>query len=276
MELIKFLQTLSNPVVDNIFIIITIFGEEIFYTLVLCIIFWCMDKKLGYKLGFSLFFSMTINGGLKELLNVKRPIGLEGINSLRVETATGMSFPSGHTQGTTTFWTSLMVNLKKRWLYLFGTLIIILVGISRLYLGVHWPSDVIGAIIIGIVCVFISNIIIEFTLKKGNYVPLIVIAIISVLGLLFFNSSDYVKIVGIMNGFIIGMILEQNLINFNVKGTLKQNILKVLFGLSIVLAIKILFKIILPAGNLGDLFRYGLIGLWVIAGAPYCFKKYIK
>ena len=276
MEIIKFLQTLSCPVVDNIFIIITLFGEEFFYTLVLCIIFWCMDKKLGYKLGFSLFFSMTINGAVKELLNVKRPIGLDGITSLRVETATGMSFPSGHTQSTTTFWTSLMVNFKKRWLYIIGTLLIILVGISRLYLGVHWPSDVIGAIIIGVVCVFISNIIIEFTLKKNNYIPLIIIALLSVIGLLVFHSTDYIKIVGLMVGFICGMIIEQQWVKFDVKASLKQNIAKVLFGLLIVVVIKVFFKTILPASDLGDLIRYSLIGLWVIAGAPYCFKKFIK
>ncbi|MCM1988411.1 phosphatase PAP2 family protein [Oceanirhabdus seepicola] len=276
MEIIKFLQTFSSPVLDNIFIVITLFGEEIFYTLILCIIFWCMDKKLGYKLGFSLFFSMTINGAVKELLNVKRPIGLEGITSLRVETATGMSFPSGHTQSTTTFWTSLMVNFKKRWLYIIGTIIIILVGISRLYLGVHWPSDVIGAIIIGVVCVFISNIIIEFTLEKNNYIPLIIIALVSVLGLLIFHSSDYIKIVGIMIGFILGMIIEQKWIKFDVKANLKQNIMKVLIGLLILVVIKVFFKTILPVGNLGDFIRYGLIGLWVIAGAPYCFKKLMK
>ncbi len=276
MEIIKFLQIFSSPVVDNIFIIITLFGEKVFYTLVLCIIFWCINKKLGYKLGFALFFSMTINGAIKELLNVKRPIGLEGITSLRVETATGMSFPSGHTQSTTTFWTSFMVNFKKRWLYILGTIIIILVGISRLYLGVHWPSDVIGAIIIGVICVFISNIIIEYTLEKNNYILLIIVALLGALGLLFFNSSDYIKIVGIMFGFILGMIVEQKWINFDVQANLKQNILKVLIGLLVVVAIKVFLKPILPAGNLGDLIRYALIGLWVIAGAPYCFKKLIK
>ena len=61
---------------------------------------------------------------------------------MRVETATGYSFPSGHTQTATTFWTSLAVQLKKKkWVYVLAVVMAVGAGISRLYLAVHWPMS---------------------------------------------------------------------------------------------------------------------------------------
>ena len=137
-------------------------GEETFYILVASIIFWCVNKKFGYKLGFALLTSTIVNNALKDIVNSPRPIGISGIRSLRIETATGQSFPSGHTQGSTTFWVSCIIQIKKKWIYIVGILVIILVGFSRMYLGVHYPIDVIGGIVIGIIWIFLSNYIFDY------------------------------------------------------------------------------------------------------------------
>ena len=97
-----------------------------------------------------------VNGAIKDIFKAKRPIGEPGIRSLKVETATGYSFPSGHTQGTASFWRAIAIYLKKNYMYGISALIIILVAISRLYLGVHYPKDVLFGAIFGILTSFIT------------------------------------------------------------------------------------------------------------------------
>ena len=77
------------------------------------IMYWCVNKKYGQKLLFALIPNIVINTGIKEFVKAPRPIGTAGLESLRVSTATGYSFPSGHTQTATTFWTSLKLYLGK-------------------------------------------------------------------------------------------------------------------------------------------------------------------
>lgn len=272
MEIIKFLQSFSSPVLDVFFTLATILGEDIFYTLVLCIIFWCINKKLGYRLGFSLFLSISFNSAVKEIINSPRPIGIEGIVSKRVETATGMSFPSGHTQGVTTFWGSFCLFFKKRWLYILSTFIIVLVGISRLYLGVHWPVDVVGGIIFGILCVILG----DYLVKNEKYKTMTVIVLIMVLSLFFLNSSNYVKSVSMFSGFMLGLILEKKYINFSVNASLPVQFLKLLIGIAGILAFKEGLKLILPSGSISEFVRYFTISFWAIAIYPFLFNKVLK
>lgn len=89
----------------------------------------------------------------------------------------GLSYPSGHSMVTMTFYMTLAylvsINLKdkskKKWIYLFTYTMIILMGISRLYLGVHWPTDVIGGYLIGYVFFYISIISIKNNKGEGRY-----------------------------------------------------------------------------------------------------------
>jgi membrane-associated phospholipid phosphatase len=97
-EVIKFVQSFSNPFLDRLFQYITMMGEEYFFVIALTLIYWCIDKRFGYKIGFAILGSTALNSGIKEIFKVPRPIGEDGIRSLRTETAGGYSFPSGHTR----------------------------------------------------------------------------------------------------------------------------------------------------------------------------------
>ncbi|MBU3158780.1 phosphatase PAP2 family protein [Clostridium frigoris] len=275
-EIIKFIQTIISPFFDAFFQLVTMTGEESFYIIAAAIIFWCVDKKFGYKLGFVLLTSTITNIILKDMINAARPIGVSGIRSLRVETATGQSFPSGHTQGATTFWISCIIKVRRKWIYIVGILAIALVSISRLYLGLHYPIDVIGGIVIGIICVIISNYIFEYAEKTQKSWVLMIIIVPTLIGMIFFREKTYYTIAGTVLGFFIGYMLESQYVQYEVRSSILKQIMKLVFGLVILVTLKGMLKVILPFNIFSDFFRYIVIGLWITVGAPCIFKKFIR
>ncbi|MFW6035582.1 MAG: phosphatase PAP2 family protein [Halothermotrichaceae bacterium] len=274
MDFIVFLQTYSNPTLDNIFELITMIGEDIFFILILSIFFWCVDKQFSYKLGFAYLSGGILSTSIKEVTAIPRIIGEEGIRSLRLHTAGGYSFPSGHTVSATLLLSSLMTKVKRKWFYFLAGLMIVLVAISRMYLGVHRLIDVIGGLLIGILWFFFVNYIFKISLTKKSKKILLIIVIPALLGLFFIKTYTYYKAVGTLFSFFIGYLIETEYINFKVKTTLFKQFIKIILGLLILLCIKIYVKELMPEGILfSDFFRYFLMGIWLTLGAPLLFKK---
>ena len=118
LNIIRSIQSIASPFLDGLFQLITMFGEEAILIPLIAVIYWTFNKKMGEYIAYSSLTSVLINGAVKDVFKAKRPIGEPGIRSLRVETATGYSFPSGHTQTATTFWTSLMIIFRQKWMYI--------------------------------------------------------------------------------------------------------------------------------------------------------------
>ncbi len=274
MELIKLIQSISNPFLDIVFQLVTMMGEDTFFMLVTAVIYWCIDKELGYKLGFVTLTSASVNFGLKDLLKIPRPIGEPGIRSLRVHTAEGYSFPSGHTQNTTTLWTFFMLQFRRSWLFMIGILVILLVGVSRLYLGVHTPWDVAGGIIIGVVWVLIWSFIYEASRKQKDKRILVFVVVLALIGLFVFKEFNYYKVVGALTGLLIGYLIEPRFIKFQEKASFPNQIIKVVFGLAVVYALRLFLKTALPEVLISDYLRYLILLLWITIAAPLLFKVF--
>ncbi|KGM95398.1 phosphatase PAP2 family protein [Clostridium botulinum] len=275
MDAIKFFQSFSNPFLDIFFQIVTMFGEEIFLVGSITLIYWCINKKVGYRLAFTYLTSMILNGAIKEIFKIPRPFNKDGIKSLRTKTATGYSFPSGHTQGSSSFFTTLMLNINKIYFYIIGFILIILIAISRLYLGVHTLMDVSGGLILGVAWAVIANKIMSYAEHNKQY-TLFLLLIPIMIGCIFCNCPDYFKAAGIGCSFILGFFIETTYINFEVRQPLNIQIIKYILGLSIALIMKILLKKFLPQNNLGEFIRYFILGLWVTVFAPIMFNKLTK
>lgn len=275
MEVIRFIQSFASPFWDKFFVIVTMLGEEYFYIFALALVFWCVDKRYGYKLSFAFLLSGTVNGIVKCVVNAPRPIGVEGIRSLRVQTATGSSFPSGHTQNVTAFMVSAMKKLRRRWAYAVGTVLILLVAVSRLYLGVHWPVDVLGGMAFGTACVFLADFAFERAerARRGripwlNLTP-VVPALIAVY--LWRDSADLVKVIGTFCGFLMGYSVEAGFIRFGTKAVFWKQAVKLALGIAVAMGLKQGLKSLFPAETAFDLLRYVILGLWVTVGAPLLF-----
>ncbi|WP_373898128.1 phosphatase PAP2 family protein [Haloimpatiens sp. FM7315] len=273
MEILKFIQSFANPFLDKFFLTVTVLGEEYLAMVVLLLFLWCKDKKLGYKLGLSLSFSFLINGLIKDIVKEARPIGKDGIRSLRAKTATGYSFPSGHTQNTATLWTTLILHFKNKKLTVIGIIFTLLVGLSRIYLGLHWTRDVVGGLIFAILSVFISNIIFDSIEKAKDKKIVVMLCALSIIGMSYFKSVDYAKAVGMFLGFLIGYSVENKYINLEMHKNKIKNTIRFILGLFILVVIKIILKKVPAFGELSYVINYGIIVMWCTIGAPYAFKK---
>lgn len=140
-QVLLWLQRFHTPWLDKVTHVFSWLGAETFYIIALPILFWSVNKKMGLRLLYVFISSMTVNAWLKDYFEVVRPIGVPGIRSLYVSSAPGYSLPSGHAQGALTFWIGTALWWKRWWLWAAAVVIGLGTGLSRLYLGLHWPLD---------------------------------------------------------------------------------------------------------------------------------------
>lgn len=271
LNIIRAIQSIANPFLDGLFQFITMFGEEAILIPLIAVIYWAFNKKMGEYIAYASLTSVLVNGAIKDIFKAKRPIGEPGIRSLRVETATGYSFPSGHTQGTASFWSAIAIYLKNNYMYGISGLIIVLVAISRLYLGVHYPKDVLFGAIFGILTSFITY---KLFNKVNNKIALYFITfIIFIPALLYAHSADFIKGMGTFLGFALGIYVEKKYVNFSVEGKSINKILRVVIGLAILILLKVGLKAVFPNKLVFHFLRYFIIVFFGIGLYPAIFKK---
>lgn len=128
--------------------VFTFMGQEEFFLLIMSALYWCIDPSLGARVGISLLLSTNINSYVKLLFHGARPYWFsEIIKPLSHETSFG--FTSNHAQTATTVWGRMAWHIRNKWQKWILIAVIFLIGFSRLYLGVHFISDVVGGWLIG-------------------------------------------------------------------------------------------------------------------------------
>ena len=298
LDILMYLQSIRNELLTSLFTFFTICTEVPVITVLTAILYWCINKKAGQRILFALCGSLNINIGVKNFVKMARPIGLKGLESLRIETATGYSFPSGHTQTATTFWSAMITQFKKAWVYIIGILMILGAGISRLYLAVHWPMDVIVGWFFGIVLSILFVKIFDYIDDSKSYYILIGIMLIFGVCTYFIGGEDFYKMFGLYTGFVLGYMVEDTYINFSTESEKKRKnifaknpskfeglgnrILRFVVGIISLLAVYLLLSylediIAVKLEEITNIFKYlkyTIVVFWGVAGAPAIFKLF--
>lgn len=291
MELLRILQDIRNPILDVIFKIFTLFGEELVITAFICIFFWCVSKRSAYIVAFSFFLSGLVVQGLKITFRVDRPwikdssiVPVEGA----IKTATSYSFPSGHTQSGTALFTSIASMLRKKWALVVSSIIIAGVMISRMYLGVHTPYDVLVSFIITFLLTTVVNgcydRIDKSDIKKKRLIAFIMAGICVALIIYNFillqsgiieydNAGDCFKAAGAGLGFSVGWYLENKYVSYDAKGNWWQQIVKLTIGIAVTMLLKSAPKLISDSNFIVDVTRYFITVLWIAFVYPLIITK---
>ena len=145
MEFLYVLEELRTPWLDTIVSALTHLGGETVFLIAAMAVFWCVDKRQGYYLMSVGFMGTLVNQFLKITCRIPRPWVRDPdftiVESARAE-ATGYSFPSGHSTSSVGTFGVLATESKRLWLRLIAMALCFLIPLTRLYLGVHTPADV--------------------------------------------------------------------------------------------------------------------------------------
>jgi membrane-associated phospholipid phosphatase len=275
LAVVQWVQSFRHPILDQFFLAINFLGEEDFYLLFLPFLFWCVQKQLAYRLAFLFLFSSYVNQFFKNLFAAPRPYQVDPKLYAPLKT-TGYGIPSGHTQSATVTWGYFATQLKTPLWWTLAIALPLLVGIARMYLGDHFPQDVIagaliGAILVALFAAFQARA--AQWLTRASFAMRLALAIIVPLVLAALALKDSGAALGALWGFAVGLVLEEEYLRFEPRGEWWKQIAKLVIGLAIALGLRVGIKPLLPEGDVFTLARYAVIGFWLSFGAPWVFVK---
>lgn len=127
---------------------LSILGDETFFLILLPLLFWCISPRLGIRVGLVLMLGTAINHAIKLAVAGPRPFWSSSqVRALTAESSFGL--PSAHAQNTVGLWGVIAAAIGRWWAWVTVVILALLVGLSRMALGVHFPTDVLAGWILG-------------------------------------------------------------------------------------------------------------------------------
>lgn len=301
MSFLYFLEDLRTPFFDTFFSLITTLGEELIFIVVGLACFWCISKRTGYYVLSVGFLGTVLNQFLKLLFRIPRPWVLDKeftiVESARAE-ASGYSFPSGHTQSAVGNFGSIARIARSVWVRIACGIVCVLVPLSRMYLGVHTPADVLTSLVIAIILVFVMHPLVDRALRTissarlffGSFLLIAVAYLLYVLLFPFPSDIDLhnyqsglenaYKILGCILGLWISFEVDHHFIRFDTRAVWWAQLLKLVLGLIPLLLIQKGLKapllMLFGGNNLAHGVRYLLIVLFAGCIWPLTFRFFAR
>lgn len=270
-----------SPALDLPFKALTFLGDETFYLVFMPLFYWCIDRRTGSRLFFLLLFSAYLNAIAKVLADQPRPFNYDHRVQAIVD-ADGGGMPSGHTQNAVVVWGFLAARSGKKITWLIAAFLMVGIPLSRVYLGVHFPTDLIGGYLLGgifLILYLLSAPRFEIWLVEKGFAWQLLIALLWPLLLVLLNptSDKYVlSMASVLMGACTGFVLERRFVGFDCEGGWRKRALRYLLGVIVLFGLwgglKLAFKGMEPAALLRFI-RYALVGLWGGVGAPWLFVR---
>ena len=301
----------AAPGLAGIMLFISFVGNPVVLFFFIAAILWCHDKSLGLRLAAVCSLSFSLNAVLELFFHSPRPYWVDNdVKAFGAETSFGM--PSCHAQTSATFFGYIAAWMRKRAVWIACIAAILLIGISRMYLGVHFLGDILTGWAAAIV-------IIALALRYGDVtaawffrqkVPaqilaafVVSLAIVAASQLVIaglgawqvpaawpalalakthtaidpVSMGDTLLAAGLLFGIVAGAAVSAAYIPFSAEGSRKQKITRAALGVLILLLI-----LVIPDAatkwpgfaGFGMMYcRSALMGLWITAGAPLVFRR---
>jgi membrane-associated phospholipid phosphatase len=270
-----------SPALDIPFKALTFLGDETFYLIFMPLFYWCIDRRMGARLFFLLLISAYINAVAKVVADQPRPFAYDQRVQALVH-ASGGGLPSGHTQNAVVVWGFLAARSGKTIFWLIAGFLMVGIPLSRVYLGVHFPTDLCGGYLLGgiiLILFLLSAPRFESWLREKGFARQLLISLCGPLGLIVLNPTGdkYVlSMISILMGVCTGFVLERRFVRFSCQSVWWKRAIRYLLGVIVLFGLwgglKVAFGSLEPAG-LFRFTRYALVGLWGGVGAPWMFVK---
>lgn len=278
--ILQFFEGLRSSFATFFACIFSLFGETIFLIVGICLIYWIYDKKFGEKLITTSFSSMTLNSFLKGVVARPRPYAAGVVSRVDIDTplisttslSANSSFPSGHSQMSSGLFITSAFHFKKAWAWIVFPLATLGVMISRLYFGVHYPTDV----LVGATMGTLFAILWEFIYRKAEdkkYLVCAVFAVISIIFSFISPTKNMVETCALCVATAIALPIENKLIDFQNATGAKNRVLRAVIGLACVGVVYVVFSILPWQTLLMKWIKYFLLVIVGAVGVPCLFKK---
>lgn len=286
-------------------------GSEQFYMFVLPLVYWGIDAALGVRIGLILLFGQFFNSLVKLGLRSPRPYWTDPqLKALAAESSFGA--PSGHAQNAVGIWGTVGAHSRRNAVWWLAGALIFLIGISRLYLAVHFPLDVLLGWLLGALTLWaflaLWDRLAAWVGRRTLLQQVLLAAGLPALllagnGLLTYGLRGYVlpadwianaaragaqpaplameaalSAAGAMLGLDLGLVWVGRRGGYRPPAALWRRLACVLVGILGVAVIYLGLKALLPAGeslaaSAWRLVRYALLGVWIAGGAPWVFAR---
>ena len=297
--------------VRALFQALSFLGSELLFLLLVPLVYWTIDARAGMRIGLILLISTGVNTLLKLVFADPRPYWYsDRVLAYAAESSFGL--PSGHSQISASVWGMLAFTARRWWFWVFAIALVVLIGISRIYLGVHFPSDVLAGWAIGaalLVCfvalaeragAWLSRRALGSQVLVAFVTSLLLIApawlVVAAQGerrlpeawtqlaargdepLNPWSLDTAASTAGTWFGFVAGLALLARQGTFDVRGSLGRRAARFALGTVVLLLIWFALGQLFPRQD--DLvsyglryIRYALIGGWVALGAPLALRR---
>lgn len=279
MPFLRLLESIRTPVLDKLGALVTLLGEETVFMVAGLVILWCFSKKWGFRFLMIGLAGTALNQLLKAIFLIPRPWVLDPsftIVEAARKGASGYSFPSGHTQSAATVFGVLAVWAKRRWATALCVAMVLLVGLSRMYLGVHTPLDVGVSLATGVITVLGMVWLFDRAEARPHGVLLLGAGIVAfaaaLLAYVLFAPAREANVAsfdadgqkaawtlfGTCAGLWLALWVDARHTHFETRAVWWAQLLKLIAGLALVMAVRVGLKPVLAALFGGALFPHGI------------------
>ena len=272
--ILRFFEGIRSPVLTTIFGVFSMLGEAVVISAIVLVVFWLAPRRVGEQALVTVITSFGLNSFMKHVVARPRPY-ISGVVS-KLDPPLGgaldeyASFPSGHTQMTTGFFGAVASRSKRVLVWVSCALTVLLIALSRLYFGVHYPSDVLMGFLCGALIALLWALVYRFA-YRSRYFFLLGAAALSLLPLFFSPTQGYVQATGLLTGGAVSLVLLHFFSAYE-KVDFPRRLWRIPVGLALLLVVFML-TMLFPKGSIFTLVKWFLLAFAAIFCAQMVFEK---